>query len=306
MDGFINLNKPQGFTSHDCVAKLRRLLKTKKIGHAGTLDPLATGVLPMAIGRATRLLPFLPSDKAYRAVVRFGMTTNTDDLEGTVLTQVPVPTLERTQVEACLPHFLGTLEQIPPRYSAIQVGGKRLYDLARRGEAVEVPVRTVSVNKIDVVAWQPGEFPEITLDIACGAGTYIRSIARDLGEKLGVGATLAGLVRSQSSGFTLDTSLSLETIAQQTETNTLTLIPPEQALQTLPKVTLSATESRAWCMGQIVQTSLAWPVAQPLQVINETPDGTSDGTSTLLGVGIRQSEDTPWQLVAKVVLTPVG
>ena len=129
MDGFLNLNKPVGFTSHDCVAKLRRLLNTRRIGHAGTLDPLATGVLPIAVGRATRLLQFLRSDKAYRAIVRFGVSSTTDDLEGEILNQQPVPYLDLAEVKVALQQFQGTIQQVPPIYSAIQVDGKRLYDL---------------------------------------------------------------------------------------------------------------------------------------------------------------------------------
>ncbi|MEO0491687.1 MAG: tRNA pseudouridine(55) synthase TruB, partial [Cyanobacteria bacterium J06659_2] len=129
--GFLNLNKPLGWTSHDCVARLRRLLNMKKIGHAGTLDPLATGVLPIAVGRATRLLQYLPKQKAYRATIRFGITTTTDDLEGDILTQQPATQLTRQQVEAVLGQFVGMIRQKPPMYSAIQVKGKRLYELAR-------------------------------------------------------------------------------------------------------------------------------------------------------------------------------
>ncbi|MBD0336189.1 MAG: tRNA pseudouridine(55) synthase TruB, partial [Cyanobacteria bacterium Co-bin13] len=141
MQGFLNLNKPAGLTSHDCVARVRRLLQTKKVGHGGTLDPAAQGVLPIAVGRATRLLPYLASGKAYQAVIRFGLITATDDLEGDILHQQPAPDLSLAQIQAVLPQFLGQIEQVPPRYSAIQVDGQRLYDLARKGQAVEAPLR---------------------------------------------------------------------------------------------------------------------------------------------------------------------
>lgn len=248
--GFLNLYKPTGWTSHDCVAKLRRLLKLKKVGHGGTLDPAATGVLPVALGRATRLLQYLPSDKAYRAVIRFGVTTSTDDLEGDVLLSQPAPDLTKTAAIASLSQFIGTIEQIPPRYSAVQVEGKRLYDLARKGQEFEVPKRTVTVHHIEPVAWQTGDFPELTVDIACGAGTYIRAIARDLGNILGTGATLAALERTKSSGFTLDTSLTLEQLEAQLEAGAFEPIPPEIALQHLPRLLLTEEQAKCWQQGQ--------------------------------------------------------
>ncbi len=250
MDGFLNLNKPLGFTSHDCVAKLRRILGTKKIGHAGTLDPAASGVLPVAIGRATRLLQYLPGDKAYKARVRFGVTTDSDDLDGNLLSQNPVPHLTQDAIAPLLPQFQGTIDQIPPSYSAIQVDGKRLYDLARAGQAVTAPCRRVQVHRIDLLEWYPGDYPEIDLYIACGSGTYIRSIARDLGAILGTGATLSALERTHSSGFDLSDSLSFEAVTAQQEAQTLTLVHPEQAVTALPKLVLADGIAQRWCWGQ--------------------------------------------------------
>ena len=214
IDGFINLYKPYDWTSHDCVARLRRLLNTKKIGHGGTLDPKATGVLPIAVGKATRLLQYLPTGKAYRAVIRFGVTTTTDDLEGEIVTQQSATQLTLEAIQAALPQFLGKIEQTPPIYSAIQVEGKRLYQLARQGKAVEVPSRQVVIHQLQIEGWQPGKQPELTLDIHCGPGTYIRSLARDLGAAMGTGATLANLVRTHSSGFDLADSITLEELEQ--------------------------------------------------------------------------------------------
>ncbi len=250
MDGFLNLHKPLGFTSHDCVAKLRRLLKTKKIGHAGTLDPMADGVLPVAIGRATRLLQFLPSSKAYQAIVRFGVTTATDDLEGEVLTQQACPEVTVVQAIEKLTKFVGTIDQIPPAFSAIQVDGKRLYELARAGQAVEVPMRTVEVFEIRVTGWRAGDFPEMDLYIRCGGGTYIRSIARDLGAALGTGATLAGLTRTHSSGFNLANSLTFEAIEAAVADQTLALTAVEQPLLHHPSVILNDEQTWRWCNGQ--------------------------------------------------------
>lgn len=251
MDGFLILNKPFGFTSHDCVAKVRKILKLKKVGHSGTLDPAATGVLPIAVGRATRLLQYLRSDKAYRALIRFGVTTTTDDLQGEILTEQAVPELTLEMVQAKLPLFQGKIEQIPPNYSAIQVQGKRLYDLARQGKAIDVPARSVEVYKIEVLHWQTGDFPELEVAIACGSGTYIRSIARDLGAAVHTGATLASLIRTESGGFTLAESLTFEQLTPEVQ-----FIVPERALGHLPKVNLEDAIALRWRQGQKVATDL--------------------------------------------------
>lgn len=319
MTGFLNLNKPLGWTSHDCVAKVRGLLKTKKVGHGGTLDPKATGVLPLAIGRATRLLQYLPDDKAYRATVRFGITTITDDLEGEVMSRAAVPQLYLAQIEAVLPQFIGKIEQIPPQYSAIQVGGKRLYDLARAGVAVDVPSREVEVSAIEVLHWQPGDFPEVTLAIACGGGTYIRAIARDLGAVLGCGATLVQLERTESSGFHLRDSCTLEELIEQVERQQddssgtlletlldgglaggLALTPPEVAIAHLPRVVLPEDLAQRWCVGQRFELELEATYLQAESLAVFTED------NRFLGIGTwkpsrTQGELTP-QFAPKLVL----
>lgn len=250
MMGFINLNKPQGFSSHDCVARVRRILQTKKVGHGGTLDPLAVGVLPIAVGKATRLLQFLPSKKAYRAKVRFGLRTTTDDLEGEIISQRKCPDLKLENITNFFVDFMGNIEQIPPIYSAIKKDGKKLYELARQGKDVDIPSRQVEIFKIDVVSWLSGDFPELELDIVCGSGTYIRAIARDLGEKVGTGATLANLVRTLSCTLDIDHSIDLEHLEQQKNNQQLTLIPPDLLLSHLPKISLEEEESRRWKQGQ--------------------------------------------------------
>ncbi|MBD2330097.1 tRNA pseudouridine(55) synthase TruB [Alkalinema sp. FACHB-956] len=299
MDGFLNLNKPLGMTSHDCISRLRRLLKTKKIGHAGTLDPAADGVLPIAVGRATRLLQFLPTGKAYCAIVRFGVTTNTDDLEGEILTQQAVPQLTLDGVQAAIPQFIGTMQQIPPAFSAIQVQGQRLYDLARSGKAVDVPMRTVEVSAIELLAWRGGEFPEIDLAVACGGGTYIRAIARDLGQAVGTGATLAGLTRTASGGFDLAASVTLETIAQQVEAHEFHLVPPEQVLQHLPVWCLEPELARRWCLGQrIFFPEVTQPIADWVRIHAET--------GKFLGVSQLETQEDGWLLRPTMVYEPQG
>lgn len=297
--GFLNLNKPPGFTSHDCVAKVRRLLKLKKVGHAGTLDPAASGVLPIAVGRATRLLQFLRSDKAYHATIRLGIHTATNDLEGEILHTCPSPNLPLETVVAVLPQFQGTIQQIPPSYSAIQVQGKRLYDLARKGEEVVVDARTVEVYNIEVLAWRSGMFPEIDVAIACGAGTYIRAIARDVGERLGIGGTLANLIRTDSSGFPLANSLTLEDLETQIQVETFQPIVPDHPLTHLAAIVLPSDPARRWCLGQKV----------PLQVVATQSQGAIvriyNETNQFLGIAELKEGMTETLLIPRMVFAAV-
>ncbi|BAU06013.1 tRNA pseudouridine(55) synthase TruB [Fischerella sp. NIES-3754] len=267
MFGFLNLNKPFGWTSHDCVAKTRKLLRLKRVGHAGTLDPAATGVLPIALGKATRLLQYLPGEKAYQATIRLGVRTTTDDLQGEIITENSVTNLTLESVKTALQKFQGKIEQIPPSYSAIQVDGKRLYELARKGETVEVPVRTVEVFKIEILDWREGEFPEVDVAIACGTGTYIRAIARDLGTLLETGGTLAALQRTASSGFQLADSLTFTDLEAQLQAGTFQPLPPDVALQHLACVSLNAPADQKWCQGQKI--SFEHNSSQILRVYSE-------------------------------------
>jgi tRNA pseudouridine55 synthase len=295
MQGFLNLNKPFDWTSHDCVAKTRKLLRLKRVGHAGTLDPTATGVLPIAVGKATRLLQYLPGEKAYKATIRLGVRTTTDDLEGEIIASQPCTRLSLDAVKAALQQFVGKIEQIPPIYSAIQVQGKRLYDLARKGEDVEVPVRTVEVFEIEILDWREQEFPEVDVAIACGAGTYIRAIARDLGIVLQTGGTLAALTRTQSSGFDLAGSITFTDLEAQLQAGTFQPIPPDAALQHLPSITLSATSAVKWCQGQRICVTLN--VVEILRVYDE------DGR--FLGIAKLENSDTNQLLIPEMVFEPL-
>ena len=250
MNGFLNLNKPPNFTSHDCVAKLRKILNTKKIGHGGTLDPSATGVLPIAIGKATRLLQFLPTLKAYRGTIRFGVVTTTDDLEGDIINRNSANHLTLEMIESHLNEFVGKIQQIPPIFSAIKKEGKKLYQLARQGQKIDVPPRQVEITKLQILAYRQGEYPELDVEIYCSEGTYIRSIARDWGQKVGTGATLASLTRTLSCGMSIDRSLTFDQISIQKENRQLKLIKLDQPLQNLPQIILNETESQRWCYGQ--------------------------------------------------------
>jgi len=256
VQGFLNLNKPFGWTSHDCVAKVRKILHLKKVGHAGTLDPAATGVLPIALGKATRLLQYLPSDKAYRATIRFGISTTTDDLQGEVISSQSCSSLDLETIKAVIPQFIGKIQQIPPSYSAIQIDGKRLYDLARQGVPVEAPVRTVEIFTIDILDWRAGEFPELEIAVSCGTGTYIRAIARDLGLVLQTGGTLAALQRTVSSGFDLTNSMTIEELEAQLQAGIFQPINPDLPLEYLPSINLSAETAKKWCQGQKIAEAI--------------------------------------------------
>lgn len=293
-DGFINLNKALSWTSHDCVARVRRLLNTKKVGHGGTLDPLASGVLPIAVGRATRLLPYLPSRKAYRAVIRFGVATTTDDLEGEALTQQSAAHLSRQNVEAVLSQFIGTIEQCPPMYSAIQVDGQRLYNLARKGKTAEVPKRQVTIRQLISRSWTAGEQPELTLDVDCGPGTYIRSLARDLGKTVGTGATLAGLCRTHSNGFDLAQSITLEDLEAEIEAETFEPVAAGEVMSHLDAIALPSPLALRWRMGQKLALSDVLPtnlnLTEKLTAFDGEPDTyplriLSADTQTFLGIG---------------------
>lgn len=209
MDGIIIVDKPQDFTSFDVVAVMRRLSGERKIGHTGTLDPMATGVLPLLLGKATRAIPFLDdTDKEYSASFRFGVSTDTQDSTGTVLAEsdLPVP-LER--LEAVLPEFRGDILQVPPMYSAVQKNGRRLYDLARQGIEVEREPRPVTVYRLELRDYDEA-VRSGTLTVRCSKGTYIRTLCADLGERLGAHGMMTGLRRTIASGFTLEDAVTLE------------------------------------------------------------------------------------------------
>ena len=213
MFGFLNVYKPQGKTSHDIVAILRRVTKIKQIGHTGTLDPFATGVLPICIGKATRLIEYLEDDKEYLATVQFGKNTDTYDLEGDVVATFDKKVAE-IEVREALKSFEGEISQIPPIYSAIKVNGKKLYDYARAGESVEIKSRTVYISKIELKEFD--EVNQIAKDcVACSKGTYIRSIAYDLGKILGCGAYLSALERTQAGRFLVDGAINLDDLSDK-------------------------------------------------------------------------------------------
>lgn len=229
MHGFLNLDKPTGMTSHDVVASVRRMVgRGIKVGHAGTLDPAATGVLPIALGQATRLIEYLSeARKGYRGLVRLGITTTTDDAEGEIRSQQPVPPLTDTQIEAAVAPLRGAIMQVPPHYSALHHQGRRLYDLARAGETVTLPPRPVMIHHL---AWHRSGEDTLSLEVTCGKGTYIRALARDLGATLGCGAHLANLERTFVGHFTLANAVPLSKLRDNPDLLADALLPPETAI----------------------------------------------------------------------------
>ena len=241
-NGIVIMDKPAGWTSMDVCAKLRGILKTKKIGHAGTLDPMATGVLPVFVGRATRAVSFAEGgEKEYVAGLRLGLTTNTQDTEGETLTQSPV-TVRRKDLEAVLPRFTGEISQIPPMFSAIKINGQKLYDLARQGKEVERKARAVSIFALEVVE-QVSETDYI-LRIRCSKGTYVRTLCHDIGQALGCGGCMFSLRRTMAAGFTLDESVTLE---QMQEGGEALLRPTDSLFRDRPDYRLKTEKQEERC-----------------------------------------------------------
>lgn len=216
MDGMINVYKESGFTSHDVVAKLRGILKMKKIGHTGTLDPEAVGVLPVCIGKGTKLCDLLADrTKTYQAVLRLGVSTDTEDMTGQVLEERPVNVSEE-EVKAAVLSFVGKQEQIPPMYSALKVNGKKLYELAREGQVIERKARAIEIFEITI---DEMELPLVTFTVSCSKGTYIRSLCRDIGEKLGTLGAMEHLVRTRVGEFLLEDALTLSQVEELVKEN---------------------------------------------------------------------------------------
>ena len=251
MDGILNLNKPQGLTSHDVVSEVRKLADQRRVGHAGTLDPMATGVLIVCLGRATRMVEYLmDSPKTYVGTVRLGVTTETYDAEGSVIDERSTAGIDRADIENELAGLRGDILQVPPMYSALKRDGKPLYRLAREGVTVERDPRPVHIHSLEVIDWA---LPDVTLKVVCSPGTYIRSLAHDLGQGLGCGAHLAALTRLASGDFSLEESIPLSEL--NSERLPELLLPLDTALMRYPALQLSETEVNAVLNGRAVSAT---------------------------------------------------
>lgn len=252
MDGVLNVLKPAGMTSHDVVDVLRRLIGQRRVGHTGTLDPGAAGVLVLVVGRATKIAEFLTaSDKTYRAEVTFGLATDSGDAFGAVTQTGVAAGVSEERVRDLLPQFTGTLRQVPPLTSAVKVGGVRLYRRARKGEEVKVAPREVSIYRLTLLRFWAGPMPRALLDLDCSKGTYVRALARDLGAALGPGAHASFMLRRRVGRFSLEESHTLEELTVLAAGGRLngTLLPMDDALADLPAVDLAPGQRQAVLEG---------------------------------------------------------
>lgn len=273
MDGVLNILKPPGMTSHDVVGYLRRVLKEKRVGHTGTLDPGVAGVLPICVGKATRLAEYVAGQgKAYRAEFTFGVATATQDAYGEVLESAPAGHLTEARLRAVLPRFTGDVMQVPPMVSAVKIGGKKLYELAREGREVERPARPVTISRLDLLEFRPGPRPLARLDVACSKGTYVRTLAFDIGAALGLPAHLSHLVRTASGPFRLADAVLLEELAAGDPARHL--LPPAAAVGHLPQIRLDAAAAAAVAHGRAPRPPRGWqpPADGPVALISPTND----------------------------------
>jgi tRNA pseudouridine55 synthase len=289
VSGVVVVNKPAGMTSHDVVDVLRRLFRTKRVGHTGTLDPDATGVLVLCVGNATRLVEYLTAArKHYVTRIVLGVETDTQDASGTILLERPADHLTEADLRALLPPFRGTIEQIPPMVSARHHDGKRLYELARAGITVDREARSVQIDLLELTAFQPGTCAEATLEITCSTGTYIRTLAADIGAAAGTGGMMQTLLRtwvgSSDGAFRLETASTLEDLHRLAEADTLdsVLIPLKKVVADWITVCLSAEQTARFCRGQaVLRTELAALTEAPKVA---APVAVLDSTGTMCGI----------------------
>ncbi|MGE3908316.1 MAG: tRNA pseudouridine(55) synthase TruB [Chloroflexota bacterium] len=301
--GLLNVCKARGFTSHDVVAVVRRALGTRRVGHTGTLDPMAEGVLPICVGRYTRLVELLTdTEKGYYAEIELGARTTTDDAEGEIIERRPVPELTPAALERVLDRFRGPISQVPPAYSAIKVAGRRAYDLARRGDAPELAARPVTIHRLDLTGW---DTPRLALTVACSKGTYVRSLARDLGENLGCGAHLTRLVRLWVGSCRLEDAVSLDEIAQAASGGHLQTVlqSADRALGMLPAIIVP--DARLADIGH----GRPWP-ASPADgsILGATPGPTRvyDTAGRLLGLAEYDHKRAVWQPRLALIGSPLA
>jgi tRNA pseudouridine55 synthase len=288
--GILVVDKPAGWTSHDVVARVRRLLGERHIGHAGTLDPAATGVLPLAVGDATKVVEYLSdASKTYLAEITLGVETDSYDIDGRVVRVSPIDGVTGDDVEGGLAQLKGEIDQVPPMHSALKVGGQRLYELARRGEEIEREARRIVISELSLVDWQP---PVATVLIDCSKGTYVRSIARDVGQLLSVGAFLSNLIRLRTGPFRLEDAWTLTELADlDLEAEWLTVaIHPDAVMEGRPALILDDISSGNWQNGGLL----------PGVAEDTGPVRVYDAAGDWLGVGRYDVERGVWRPV-KVV-----
>ena len=288
-DGIINIYKEKGYTSHDVVAKMRGILKMKKIGHTGTLDPDAEGVLPVCVGKATKLVDLITDkDKTYKAVCKLGVTTDTQDITGKVITTHEVHT-NQDELMSVINCYIGEYDQLPPMYSAIKVDGKRLYELARQGKEIERERRRVVINNISLLDYNDKE-QEFTVCVECGKGTYIRTLLHDIGESLGCGATMKSLVRTAVGGFGINEALTLAELENLVQQDGLQpyLVTVDEVFSQYPKVVVAREYNKLIYNGNMFTPE---HVQMPLQEIGSYVVRVFDSEEQFIGLYTFLSEE---------------
>jgi len=284
--GILLVDKPQGITSHDVVARTRKAAGTRKVGHAGTLDPMATGLLVLGLNSSTRLLTFLVGlDKEYYATIRLGAVTTTDDAEGDTVSTVDASSVTTAALDAALQPLRGPISQVPSSVSAIKVDGRRAYDLVREGETVELKSRAVTISALEVLDWRPGSAAELDVRVECSSGTYIRAIARDLGASLGVGGHLTALRRTRIGPFSIDAAAELDEL----DPASVMLGPTEVARRLFPVLDLDAQQTIDLSHGKRLSVDAA--DATPVAAV--TPDGRLAGLVTIAEGRVRPIVNFP-------------
>ncbi|HMV86643.1 MAG TPA: tRNA pseudouridine(55) synthase TruB [Blastocatellia bacterium] len=294
-DGVLVIDKPADWTSHDVVAKVRKILRTRRVGHTGTLDPFATGVLTVCVNRATRLVQFLTGDdKEYAATMRLGFATDTGDFTGEPLAPtVDAAHITTEQIQGVLAQFRGRIQQIPPMYSAKKIGGVRLHELARRGETIERQPIEIEIKEIELQA-DGSRSTDFSFRVVCSSGTYIRTLAEDIGKQLGVGAHLTALRRTRAGDCRLAQAVTLEQLAELAEAGRVgeVLIPMAEAVN-LPEIQLNAEECRAIAHGRSIRRREDWQTETPAKLCNDL--------GQLLAIAEYDARRATWQ--PRVVMT---
>jgi tRNA pseudouridine55 synthase len=269
MFGLLNIDKPPRMTSRVVVNRVLKLVWPEKVGHAGTLDPLATGVVVVCLGKATRLVPWIQAQpKVYQATFVLGRTSDTDDVQGRVVELAGAPAVTRDDLASLLPRFVGRIEQVPPQFSAVKIRGRRAYKLALRGKRPALPARPVEVFRIDLTRFV---FPEFSLEVECGSGTYVRAIGRDIGRALGSGVVLSDLRRTRIGAFQVEDAVPISDVTA--ESLPQQLLPARMAVCGLPQLVVSDDAVTALCQGRMIQVADDQPVASGDTVAALTREG---------------------------------
>jgi tRNA pseudouridine55 synthase len=294
MNGIFNIYKPEGPTSFNIVSSVRKLTGEKRVGHAGTLDPAASGVLPVCIGRATRVIEYLMDGvKRYRAEIEFGKTTDTYDSEGAVTSESDPSGIDPDRIKTALSSFRGEIQQVPPLYSALKHRGTPYYKLAREGIEIEIDSRPVTVHDVYIIDWQP---PVVTLDISCGKGTYIRSIANDLGQMMGCGAYMKSLIRTRYGIFNIDNAVSLEELEQSFahDYRNIYIFPPDSVLMNMKAIIIDDENRQKICNGRTLDRKSVSPDMTPAIEDTETRYSAYDTDGRFIGILRLDSETAKW------------